>query len=111
MELFPIEIVAHILSYDKRFKMRKGKLVDIIPYDDPRRSVLTTLPRVNFFGHVLLAETDTYEFHIRVNTSKTHVRWTFYKYFKNENEEEADVLMDGVVFSMERAPRAPLEAP
>ena len=89
----------HTLSYNKHFKVRKGKVVNVIPYDDPRRAVLTTMPRVDRYGHIMLAETAKYELHVRVIAFPCHVRWTLYKYFKNIDEEE---VMDGVVFSMER---------
>jgi hypothetical protein len=95
----PKELVHQVLSYNKNFKIRKGRVVDIIPYDDPRRAVLNTMPRVDRYGHSMLADTAKYELHLRVVVFPSHVRWTFYKYFKNIDEEE---VMDGVVFSMQR---------
>lgn len=95
----PKELVHHVLSYNKHFKIRKGKLVDIIPYDDPRRAVVSTMPRVDRYGHSMLADTAKYELHLRVVVFPSHVRWTFYKYLKNFEDEE---VMDGVVFSMQR---------
>ena len=96
----PKELVRHVLSYNKHFKIRKGEIVDVIPYDDPRRTLLAAMPRVDRYGHSMLADTAKYELHLRVVVFPSHVRWTFYKYFKNVDEE--DDLMDGVVFSMER---------
>jgi hypothetical protein len=95
----PKELVHHVLSYSKHFKIRKGILFNIIPYDDPRRAALTTIPKVDRYGHSMLADTAKYELHLRVVVFPSHVRWTFYKYFKNIDEEE---VMDGVVFSMQR---------
>ena len=88
-----------MLSYNKHFKIRKGKVVNVIPYDDPRRTLLAAVPRVDRYGHSMLADNAKYELHLRVVVFPSHVRWTFYKYFKNIDEEE---VMDGVVFSMER---------
>jgi hypothetical protein len=37
----PIDIIQHILLYDEHFKMRKGKLVSIIPKSDDRYKILS----------------------------------------------------------------------
>jgi hypothetical protein len=45
MNLLPMDIVNHILSYDNRFKIRKGTPVSIIPKDDLRYSMLKKFTR------------------------------------------------------------------
>jgi hypothetical protein len=40
----PIELINHILSFDKHFTIRKGELVTIIPKDDPRYELLSKKP-------------------------------------------------------------------
>ena len=114
MELFsklPKELVYHIISYDKHFKLRKGKLASIIAFDDPRRSVLTEIPRIDDIGHVMLVDNPKYELHAAVDSSGGYVRWTMYKYYKNlDDTDEEESLMDGVVFSMERY-HMPLSTP
>jgi hypothetical protein len=99
MERLPKEIVLRILQYDKHFKVRKGTLVNTIPYDDPRRETLLLIPQKNVNGRVMLSDNDKYELHVMVVSTEKEVRWTMYKYFKNIYEEE---VMDGVVFSMGR---------
>ena len=37
----PIDIIQYILLYDEHFKMRKGKLVSIIPKSDDRYKILS----------------------------------------------------------------------
>ena len=114
MELFstlPKELVHHIVSYDKHFKVRKGKIRSVIPHDDPRRLVLTDIPRIDEIGHVMLVDNPQYELHAAVDSSGAYVRWTMYKYYKNvDDTDEEESLMDGVVFSMERY-RTPLSTP
>jgi len=99
MERLPKEIIFHILSYDKRFKIRKNKLIHIIPYDDPRRHVLLQMPGLDHHAHVMLTDNGYYSLHVMVVVHRTKVDWTMYKYFKNIDVEE---VMDGVVFSMLR---------
>jgi hypothetical protein len=36
----PIDIIKHIITYDKHFIVRKNKLVSIIPKDDYRYNLL-----------------------------------------------------------------------
>ena len=102
MELFPKDVVNHILSFTKHFKVRKGKLVQLIPYDDPRRSVLRKLPRIDQNAHVLLKrpEGKFYEWHVMVDVMSEHVKWSLIKFFVVETMDED--LMDGVVFLMAR---------
>jgi hypothetical protein len=105
LELFaklPKEIVHHIVSYDKRFKVRKGRVVDIIPYDDGRRSILATIPPIDCEGHVFLSDSNDYEVHTKVDISGGFVYWTLYKYYKTMDEDE-ECFMDGIVFSMRQA--------
>jgi hypothetical protein len=45
MNLLPMDIVNHILSYDNRFKIRKGMPISIIPKDDFRYSILKKFTR------------------------------------------------------------------
>jgi hypothetical protein len=45
MNLLPMDIVNHILSYDNRFKIRKGIPISIIPKDDFRYSILKKITR------------------------------------------------------------------
>jgi hypothetical protein len=97
--LLPKDIAHLILSFDKRFKIRKGTLVDVIPFDDPRRDVINRAPRIDPHGHVMLTDNEHYEIHVMVATFDNQVRWTMYKYFKNIDEEE---IMEGFVFSMDR---------
>jgi len=99
MDRLPKEIIFHILSYDKRFTVRKGKVIDIIPYDDVRREVLLRMPRLDRHAHVMLTDNGYYSLHVMVVVHRTKVDWTMYKYFKNIDVEE---VMDGVVFSMLR---------
>ena len=99
MERLPKDIIFHIISYDKRFKIRKNKLIDIIPYDDQRRQILLQLPRLDRNAHAMLTDNDIYSLHVMVVVHRTKVDWTMYKYFKNIDVEE---VMDGVVFSMLR---------
>ena len=42
----PNELINVILSYNKHFKIRKGEPVTIIPRDDERFTLLSTVPRV-----------------------------------------------------------------
>ena len=46
----PIELVNEILTYDNRFVLRNGKIIEIkrIPKTDPRYKMLLQIPRLNF---------------------------------------------------------------
>jgi hypothetical protein len=99
MNKLPKDVIYHILSFNDQFKVRKGKLVQIIPSNDPRRAVLERIPLITPFGHIQLSNTRTYVMYIMVSVSSTDVRWTLYKYFKNTEEDD---VMEGVVFSMDR---------
>lgn len=44
MEKLPMDVINHILSYNKHFRIRKGKIVNIIPKDDERINILMTIP-------------------------------------------------------------------
>ena len=104
MELIlPKEVVYHIMTYTKHFKVRKGKLVQIIPYDDPRRALLRTLPRIDRNAHVLLNRPEGmyYEWHIIVEVLVNHVKWSLVKFYIVDTFDN-DELMDGVVFLMAR---------
>jgi hypothetical protein len=102
MQNIPKEVVYHILSFTKHFKVRKGKLVQVIPYDDPRRALLRTLPRIDQNAHVLLKRPEGmyYEWHVLVDVMAQHVKWSLVKFYVVETMD--DDLMDGVVFLMAR---------
>ena len=102
MQNIPKEVVYHILSFTKHFKVRKGKLVQVIPYDDPRRALLRTLPRIDQNAHVLLKRPEGmyYEWHVLVDVMTQHVKWSLIKFYVVETMD--DDLMDGVVFLMAR---------
>jgi hypothetical protein len=42
----PIDIINHILTYDKRFIVRRGQPISIIPKDDERYRILHTVTRI-----------------------------------------------------------------
>uniref|UniRef100_A0A6C0DAB4 Uncharacterized protein n=1 Tax=viral metagenome TaxID=1070528 RepID=A0A6C0DAB4_9ZZZZ len=50
MERLPIEIVKHIISYDKRFIIRHGKIIQInqIDKNDKRRDLLVGIKKINY---------------------------------------------------------------
>jgi hypothetical protein len=50
MEILPIEIVKHIISYDKRFIIRKGKIIQINPIDknDKRYNLLESIKQKQY---------------------------------------------------------------
>jgi hypothetical protein len=103
MDFFPKEVVYHILTFTKHFKVRKGKLVQLIPYDDPRRALLRTLPRIDNNAHVLLKrpEGKYFEWHVVVDVLAEHVKWSLIKFYVVDTFDNED-LMDGVVFLMAR---------
>lgn len=49
----PKELINHILSYDKHFKIKRGIPKTIIPKDDMRYEVLTKMPIIQN-GHVYI---------------------------------------------------------
>lgn len=51
MELFkylPLDVVNHCLSYDKRFQIRKGEIIQRIPNDDYRYAILKEKPHIYY---------------------------------------------------------------
>jgi hypothetical protein len=50
MERLPIEIVKHIISFDKRFIIRHGKIIQInqIVKNDKRRDLLAGIKTINY---------------------------------------------------------------
>jgi hypothetical protein len=52
MENFPLEIVKHIISYDKRFIIRHGKIIQInqIDKNDKRYNLLLNIPEKEYCG-------------------------------------------------------------
>jgi hypothetical protein len=51
MEVFkslPLDVVKYCLTFDKRFQIRKGEIIQRIPKDDPRYSILKEKPCIYY---------------------------------------------------------------
>jgi hypothetical protein len=76
MNSLPIDIVRHIITYDKRFTIRKNKLIQIIPRDDYRIATVLTKKLINIkYNHVLIQKTDEYSVYIDVIPCKDYFIW------------------------------------
>lgn len=55
MEVFkhlPLDVVNHCLSYDKRFKIRRGEIIQRIEKDDYRYAILKEKPIINYRSEI-----------------------------------------------------------
>ena len=79
MENLPIEIVKHIISYDKRFIIRKGKIIEIkrIDKNDKRYELLESIKKKEY--NVIEKSSSVY---ITINSQKDYC----IKYSENELE-------------------------
>lgn len=86
MERLPIEIVKHIISYDKRFIIRKGKLIEIkkIEKNDKRRDLLVGIKKINYNVN----DNSSYV-HININSHKS-----FYIMYFDSNLELLTLFYD-----------------
>jgi hypothetical protein len=83
----PLDIVKHILSYDRRFIIRDGNILQInqIQQNDPRRTLLQKIQKPNissFFSTVVLS----------INPTRICVLYKYDRYYVqflgNGNNEE-----------------------
>jgi hypothetical protein len=74
MDKLPIDVVRHILTYDKRFTIRKNILTQIIPRDDYRFTMLLNRNRIEN-QHVVIKKPDEYSVYIDVVPCKNYFIW------------------------------------
>jgi hypothetical protein len=86
MESLPIEIVKHIISYDKRFIIRKGKLIEIkeIDKNDKRRDLLVGIKKIKYN-----AKDNSSYVHLNINSHKS-----FYIMYFDSNLELLTLFYD-----------------
>ena len=71
MNKLPLEMLDQILAYEGRFRIRNGKLMRLIPKNDPRKMVLSEITLFNYDRI-----TDRLSVELRINN---------YKYFRLSN--------------------------
>jgi hypothetical protein len=74
MDKLPIDIVRHILTYDKHFTIRKNILTQIIPRDDYRFTMLLNRQRIKN-NHVIIKKPDECSVHMDVVPCKNYFIW------------------------------------
>jgi len=86
MEKLPIEIVKHIVTYDKRFIIRNGKIIQInhIDKNDKRRDLLVGIKTINYNAN----DNSSYV-HLNINSDKS-----FYIMYFDSNLELLTLLYD-----------------
>jgi hypothetical protein len=90
MDNIPLEIVKHILSYDKRFVIRNGKIIQInrIDHNDKRYQLLMKLPvkeyyPINNITYLYLSINDEKDFFITYKDYEIQIQILLYKNSNN----------------------------
>jgi hypothetical protein len=93
MDKLPIDIVRHILTYDKRFTIRKNILTQIIPRDDERFTMLVNRKRIEN-QHVVIKKPHEYSVHMDVVPCKNYFIWrmVILNYGQNTNKIYSHVI-------------------